>query len=120
MTDCSTHGSFQGKYFGSRVVDGRCVRELLSWIIEEFLLNEFDYKSIWFSPAVSKISFVQDDGTELMNHDYSVITHFTVLKDDRSFGYLVRYSANTSFNFYAYQAFEKADVSLNCYYNNVI
>lgn len=111
MTDRNSHSLFQGKYFGSRLVDGRCTRALLSWIIEEFLLNELDYKSIWFSPADNKISFVEDEGTELMSHDYNEITHFTVLKDNKSFGYLVR-SSFTNFKFYAYQALQKDDV---CY-----
>ena len=110
MTDRNSHCLFQGKYFGSRLVDGRCTKALLSWIIEEFLLSELDYKSIWFSPAENKISFVEDEGTELMSHDYNEITHFTILKDERSFGYLVR-SSFTNFKFYAYQALQKADVS---------
>ena len=110
MTDRNSYCLFQGKYFGSRLVDGRCTRALLPWIIEEFLLNELDYKSIWFSPAENKISFVEDEGTELMSHDYNEITHFTVLKDDRSFGYLVR-SSFTNFKFYTYQALQKAHVS---------
>ena len=110
MTETDSHSLFQGKYFGSRVVDGRCSKALLAWVIEECLLNEHDHKSIWFSPASSKLSVVEDDGTELMDNDFSEITHFIVLKDERSFGYLVR-SSFTKFKLHAFQALEKADVS---------
>lgn len=110
MTDRSSHSLFQGKYLGRTGIDGRCSKTLLPWIIEEFLLSEVEYKSIWFSPGDDEISFVEDDGTEFMSHAYSAITHFTVVKDEKSFGYLVR-SSETKFTFYAYQALHKADVS---------
>lgn len=110
MTDRVSHSLLQGKYLGSTQVDGRCIKALLSWIIEEFLLRESNFKSIWFSPGEDKISFVEDDGTEFLSHAYGEIAYFTVLKDKRSFGYLVR-SAETKFNFYAYQALDVDDVS---------
>lgn len=109
MTDRNSHSLFQGKYLGSTLVDRRCSKALLSWIIEELLLSKINHKSIWFSPGENKISFVKDDGTELLDHVYGEITHFTVLKDRLSFGYLVK-SPETKLKFYGYQAVQKADV----------
>lgn len=115
MTDRNSHSLLQGKYLGCTKIDSRCSRTLLPWIIEEFLLSELDYKSIWFSPGANKLSVVEDDGTEFMSHSYGEITHFSVLKDEKSFGYLVR-SSEAKFNFYAYQALQKADVSCMKYF----
>lgn len=108
--DSSSHSLFQGKYLGRTQVDSRCSRTLMSWIIEEFLLSKVDYKSIWFTLGESKISFVEDDGTEMISHAYNAIAHFTVLQDERSFGYLVRIS-ETKTDFFAFQAMQQDDVS---------
>ena len=115
MTDRNSHCLLQGKYLGCTKIDNRCSRRLLPWIIEEFLLSELDYKSIWFSPGANKLSIVEDDGTEFMSHGYGEITHFTVLKDEKSFGYLAR-SSEAKFNLYAYQALQKPDVSWMKYF----
>ena len=114
MTDRNSQCLLQGKYLGNTAIDGRCSRTLLPWIIEEFLLSQLDYKSIWFSPGANKLSFVEDDGTEFMSHNYGEISHFTVLKDEKSFGYLVR-SSEAKFTFFAYQALQKDDVSCTKY-----
>jgi len=111
MTDQNSNSLFQGKYLGSTQVDGRCNKALLSWIIEEFLLTDVDYKSIWFNPGESKISFVEDDGAELMSHAYADIAHFIILKDGKCFAYLVRSAETKKFNFFAFQALQQDDVS---------
>jgi len=102
---------FQGYYLGKTQVDMRCNKAVLPWIIEELLLNVSNHISIWFSPGDYAITFVEDGGKEIMTHYYDTISRFTVNKEKKSFGYLIKSARGPKVNFFAYRAFESSDVS---------
>ena len=116
----SSQSLFQGYYLGSTQVDMRCNKALFPWIIEELLLNVANHTSIWFSPGDYAITFVEDGGKEIMTHFYDTVTKFTVIKEKKSFGYLVKSAKGVKLNFFAYCAFESTDVSIQYRVSSVI
>jgi len=108
----SSQSLFQGYYLGSTQVDIRCNKVLFPWILEELLLNTANHTSVWFSPGEYAITFVEDGGKEIMTHFYDTLTQFTVIKDKKSFGYLVKTAKRPKLDFFGYSAFEPSDVSV--------